>query len=105
MANAPTFLISPSRIAILNAIQTAPCSCRGESGAPGRQYLSALAAEARALLSFRHRVALTVVGQGAGARLPRGTQGRGVAQDLVSRGVRRGAAHRPGAPRARPQRR
>src|SRR5687768_1046867 len=74
--------------------------------APRRQRSAALAAKARALRPLRHRVAGALVGPGARARVSRGEEYAGnLEENDLSRGLRRGAAHRPGAARPRPGRR
>ena len=59
----------------------------------------------RALRALRHRVAGAVVGQGAGARVPRRAQRRRLAQADLPRDLRRGAAHRARRCSTRPRRR
>src|SRR5215510_13140519 len=65
-------------------------ACEGRAvEARRRNPAAALAAEARTLFALRHAMARRVVGPRADPRVPRRAQGRRVAQDLLSRGVRR----------------
>src|SRR5436190_15858504 len=82
-------------------------SARGADGeARRRDAAAALAAAARAAGALRHRVAGALGARGARAHLPLRARPdrRGLAENRLSRGLRRRAAHRPGAarPQARP---
>src|SRR4051794_20791804 len=83
----------------------AVCAGGGRSREARRRLAdAALATEARAVFALHHGMADAMVRPRPGPPVSRRAQGRGVAEALVPRGLRRRAPHRAGAARPPPRR-